>query len=214
MKKIFFFLLLAPVMAKDVFATEWATYYIYVQKDYLQGPWKRADWLGQLDSYQYLHPQQFEELFGSEPISLASSIFSHLREETPERYAFQSTLTISGDTVIIQTPGSVADFDAVKNELTASFVLNNFSVVKIIRQGKAALYGLKDITVPYMDLVFPGGKETLLFRPDSITADTAASGAPAQPAVKGQPGNKLSAGLIVSVIMNILLAALLLRKRK
>ena len=49
----------------------------------------------------------------------------------------------------------ITDFDAVKNELTASYIINNFTAVKIIQQNRIGVYILKDVTVPYMDLVLP-----------------------------------------------------------
>lgn len=213
MKKAVFFLLFFFIVAQKSVATEWLTYYVYVQKEYLQGPWKRADLLGQ-DSYAYLHAQQYEELFGSEPVSLANAILKHLREETPERYTFQSTLVATGDTVVIQTRDTITDFEAVRNELVASLLLNNFSTVKIIQPGSAAFYGLQDISVPYMDLVFPSGREVPLMQsPDSLQSDINTSARQSPPAAGKSPGNKLSLWLILSVIINILLVVLLLRKR-
>jgi hypothetical protein len=214
MKKLFLAILLSFAIGQKSFATEWLTYYIYIQKDYLQGPWTRAELLGK-SNYEYLHPKQFEELFGSESISLANAILDHLRAETPERYAFRSTLALSADTVVIQTPDDIEGFDAVKNELAASFILNHFSAVKIIRRGKAALYGLKDITVPYMDLVLPG--ETAIpprQKPDSIQAGIQAPAKPVQAIPQEKTGNKIAPWLILSLLVNLVVAILLLRRKK
>ncbi|MET0393800.1 MAG: hypothetical protein ABW019_11700 [Chitinophagaceae bacterium] len=212
MKKIVLFLLLAFGAAKSSLATEWAWYYIYVQKEYIQGPWTRADLLGKRDDYAYLHPQPFEELFGSEQQDLVNAIFRHLREETPERYTFRSSLSVSVDTVVIRTEDSIPDFDAVKNELVASFVLNNFAAVKIIQPGKVSLYRLGDLTVPYMDLVLPATGQAHQSS-DNVQIDTAALN-PAIETTPEKPEKKLPVWLILSVGLNlVLIMFLLLRKR-
>lgn len=211
MKKIFL-LLLSFTIVKTSLATEWAWYYIYVQKEYIQGPWIRADVFAGRDNYAYLHPQQFEELFGSEPGQLAHSIFSHLREETPERYGFRATVAVAGDTVIVQTQDAIKEFDAVKNELTASFVLNNFRAVKIIQPGKVSLYGFGDLTVPYMDLVVPAQGPPIPKTENIRNEEPAPDPATGEP-IPGKTGKKWSVWVILSLLLNSVLAILLLRKR-
>src|SRR5258705_12783018 len=106
-------IILFLTLGQMCFATEWAWYYIYVQTDYIQGPWTRTDVLGRSGSYKYLHPKQFEELFGSEGIDLANAIFRHLQKETesPKLYKFKCSLSLSADTVVIQTKEAITDLD-------------------------------------------------------------------------------------------------------
>lgn len=212
MKKCFVFLLLCFAITKNSLATEWAWYYIYVQKEYIQGPWTRADLLSQRDDYAYLHPQQFEELYGADEEQMVLSIFGHLREETPERYTFRSSLSVSMDTVIIRSEDTIPDYDAVKNELIASFVLNHFKTVKIIQPGKVSLYGLRDLTVPYMDLVLPVARAAFQNR-DSVRNDTPAADQAINEPVPGKTAKKWPVWLILSLLLNFVLVVLLLRKR-
>lgn len=155
MKRIFTMIFFLTI-GKVCFATEWAVYYIYVQTEYTQGPWIRTKILDKSGGYKYLYPKRHEELFGSEAIELANAIYSHLKKETehPELYKFQCSLSLLADTVVIQTEEVLPDLNAIKNELTASFTLNSFAAVKIIQHNKKIVYQLKDISIPYMDLVF------------------------------------------------------------
>src|SRR5205809_7734335 len=96
-------IILFLTIKQNIFVTDWVWYYIYIQVDYPQGPWTRTDILDKSGSYKYLHPKQFEELFGTEKEDLANAILAHLRKETPDRYKFNCTLSLSSDTVVIQT---------------------------------------------------------------------------------------------------------------
>jgi hypothetical protein len=205
-------ILLFVIAGQKSFATDWAWYYIYVQTDYIQGPWTRMDVLDKSGSYTYLHPKQFEELFGTESIDLANAIFSHLQKESPKRYTFNSALSLLSDTVVIQVKDSIPDFDAVKNELTASYTLNNFPAVKIVQGGKTDVYTLRDVSVPYMDLIFPAYAETdTLSQKDTVSAISI----PEVPIEQEpQSENKIPAWLILSAIINVILIILLLRKVK
>jgi len=72
-------LLFCLVISQCAFATEWFWYYVYVQTEYPQGPWTRTDILGKYDSYEYLHPLQFNGLFGTSDSreDIANEIFRH-----------------------------------------------------------------------------------------------------------------------------------------
>lgn len=155
MKQILLTLLLFIAIGQNCPATEWGTYFVYIQTDYPQGPWIRTSILDKSGSYTYLYPKKHEDLFGSEGKDLAIAIFNHLKKDTehPESYNFQYTLSLVADTVVIQTK-IITDLEAIKNELIASFTLNSFKAIKIIEQGKTIIYQLKDISIPYMDLVF------------------------------------------------------------
>lgn len=211
------------------FATDWAWYYVYVQTDYVQGPWLRASDIYKTGKDTYLHPEQFEDLFGSEADDLVNAIYGHLKKLSPARYKFSSTLSLANDTVIMQVNGKITEFDAVRNELVASFTLNGFPAVKIIQQGKAHVYMLKDITVPYMDLVLPGhvairtAKEEPVKKTskDSVPAThTEAPPVTLKPAAVQQPEeehshNSAPAWLMISVAANVgLIGYILLRKKR
>lgn len=187
----------------------------------MQGPWTRTDVLDKSGSYKYLHPKNYEELFGFEGIDLANAIFSHLQKETenPKLYKFKYSLSLSSDTVVIQTRETIADLDANKDELTASFTLNSFIAVKIIQPDKTTVYELKDISIPYMDLVFPLSSTV---KPDTLTAenaenrksDTLTSASTTAGSTDEQPENKISTWLIISIIINLVLTVLLIRRKK
>lgn len=211
---IIFFL---TTIGQTAFATDWFWYYIYVQTEYIQGPWTRTNILDKSGSYTYLQPKQFEELFSisGDGQDIAEAIFTHLKKETPSRYKFSYILSISKDTVIIKTKDTIADFDAVKNELTASFTLNNFHAVKIIQRNKTNLFVIEDITVPYMDLVFPVSATTKANQPlDSLQKDTLISTHKSETKTQEEPRNKVSVWLIISLIINLVLTFVLLRQKK
>ena len=196
------------------FATEWDLYYIYIQRDYIEGTWLRADLLDKSD-YKYLHPKQFGGYYGMQGDGLAEDIVTHLKEETPNRYKFQYNISVLKDTVIINTTDSIADFDAVKNELTASFIMNNFNTVTIIQKGKALSFHLEDISVPYMDLVFPkkimpADEEDI----DSLQKDSVKIINNETLASSKKYDNKILIGLIISIIGNLILGGLLLGKKR
>lgn len=187
------------------FATEWASIYVYKQQEYLQGAWIRTTLFDTKNSYQYLHPVLFEDLLGSDNDQLAHAIFRHLVDGSPKRYHFNGKLTLSGDTVILSTKDSIPEFDAVRNETTASFVLNGFKAVRIIHAKGTGTFALQDISVPLMDLVLPGEKKPL---PDSTTSPAPAP-VPEMPSTTQRPNYQL----IISMVVNALLLILLVRKR-
>ncbi len=211
---IIFFL----IIGQSIFATDWFTYFIYVQKEYIQGAWIREDILERSTGYNYLEPKQFEELFNisGDGIDMANAILSHLKEENPERYKFKCDLSVSKDTIIIQTNDTITDFDAVKNELTASYIINSFTAVKIIQQNRIGVYLLKDITVPYMDLVLPN-QASRRIQTDTNQGNTGEDSLTTQktpPLTTGQPKNRVSIWLIISLVLNLLLIVWLIRNKK
>ncbi|MES2429994.1 MAG: hypothetical protein V4556_03595 [Bacteroidota bacterium] len=211
MKKLLLILFLS--IGIKSFATEWASFYVYVQQEYVQGPWKRTDVLNQSGSNQYLHALQFEELFGTEPMQLASSIFSHLKAFTPERYKFNPTISIFEDTVIIKTKDSIAYLDAVKNELVASFMLNDFKGVKIIQGNNVQLFLLKDISVPYMDLISPS-TPIIIPANDSLQKDGIIEVNPPINLTSKKTLDKNYIWMILSVGLNLILIILLITKQR
>jgi hypothetical protein len=205
------------IIGQSAFAKDWFSYYIYIQKEYIQGPWLRTDILDKTGNYTYLQPKQFEELFSisGDGQEIADAILAHLKKETPGRYKFKYTLSISKDTVIIKTQDTISDFEAVKNELTASFTLNSFSAVKITQCSKAKIFLLKDITVPYMDLIFPNQIAIQMSQSqDSLQKDTLTSALKTETLINEQSENKVSIWLIISLTINLVLTFVLLRRRK
>jgi len=207
--------LLSFTIGQKCFATEWATYYVYIQTEYVQGPWSRTDLLNQSGSYIYLDPKEVEDLLGSDNDQLASAILSHLQKATPERYKFKSSLSTLADTVIITTKDSIADFDAVKNELVASFTLNSYNMVKIIQKGKVQSFQLKDISVPYMDLVFhPLIQPKAAISKDTITSDSSHIAPTTLTAKNVQTKNTFFIWLSISALLNLIFILLLIKKKK
>ena len=155
-------------------------------------------------------------------MDVANAILSHLKEETPKRYNFKCTLSLSGDTAVIQTKDAIKDFDAVMNELTASYTLNSFAAVRIIQHNKSSLFRLGDISVPYMDLVFHP-KEVIRTDPPvhsvqekihEETRDSTALPIETKALTVEQPENKMSVWLIISIMVNLVLLVLIVRQRK
>lgn len=155
MKKLILAALLT-LFSYHCFATETFQYYIYVQTTYSQGFWARANLLKGVDQF-YLANKQYEDLFRltGDGEDVAKAIVQHLKEEKPMRYNFSFTIKIEDNVVVFSTKSQISDFDAVKNELTVSFILNNFRAVKIVQGKNSKIYYLKDVSIPYMDLVLP-----------------------------------------------------------
>ncbi|MFZ1800463.1 MAG: hypothetical protein WAU24_11420 [Chitinophagaceae bacterium] len=214
-------IILFLTIGQNCFATEWLTYFIYIQTEYIQGPWTRTTIFDKSGSYIYLHPKEFEELFGSEGIDLANAIFNHLQKETesPKLYKFTYSLSLASDTVVIRTKETIVKLDAIKNELIASFTLNSFSAVKIIQPNKTTLYQIKDISIPYMDLVFPAESNMktdnqAFVQTDSIKNDTLNSTTTTETLSNTEPEDKISIWLFISIIINLVLTVLIVRKKK
>ena len=217
MKRLFACLLFLVILL-NARATESCSYYIYVQMEYTQGSWIRADQLLK-SNYRYLHPKLFEELFGSEDMDFVQAVFRHLRLENAHRYGFKSDLSLSRDTVVIQTAAEIPEFEAVKNELVASYLLNGFAALKWMRKDQIAIYGLKDISVPYMDLVMPRQKDSPDKRSpnhDSLAPQTDSSGGNEMDSREGHKSRTWSLftwPLVFSVLLNFLLFMFIVFKK-
>ncbi|HEY8934205.1 MAG TPA: hypothetical protein VIM65_03260 [Cyclobacteriaceae bacterium] len=118
------------------------------------------------------------------------------------------------DTVVIETKETIADLDAIENELTASFTLNNFIAVKIIQPDKTTLFQLKDISIPYMDLVFPADSMMKADTKTLVKSDTLTSAPTTEFLTNKQPENEIPIWLIISITLNLVLTVLLVRKKK
>lgn len=136
----------------SVNATEWLTYYVYFETEYIQGTWARVD-LIEKSEYKYLAPKAFEGLFGSEDVDLINTIISKLKENNPKIYNWTYDLTVKNDTVILNSKGLDSQNETVKNEITATLTLNNFKAVQFIFDNKQEVLTLENLTLPYFDLI-------------------------------------------------------------
>ena len=84
----------------NIRATHTLTYYVYVETEYTQGPWTRANLIDAWQ-YRYLAAEVHEDLFGSEATDLVNKLLSRLKEKKPEIYNWSYELTIQGDSVFI-----------------------------------------------------------------------------------------------------------------
>ena len=212
---ILFFL----TIAQNCFATEWAWYYVYVQTEYVQGPWTRTTVFDKFENYKYLSAKPCEDLFGSESIDMVTAILGHLQKESehPALYKFKYDLSVVADTVVIKTGGAIPDFNEIKNELIASFTLNSFAAVRFIQGGKTTMYKLEDISIPYMDLVAGAREQSVTTEKRAEVeiqqTDTATITTRPQVSRDKDQGNPLFFWLILSAIINLLLIVLLVRKK-
>jgi len=165
MKKTF--TILALILALNANATNWLTYYVYHETEYIQGPWSRIDILEKSD-YKYLSPQAYEDLLGSERIDLVNKIFFHLKEQKPEVYTWDYELSLYGDTVIFSTEEVIEHIEIIKNELTASLTLNGFEAVVFQIGNKKETMTIFDLTLPYFDLVNSKNSELLTVQKKTV----------------------------------------------
>ena len=200
------------IFGQHCYATNEGWFYIYKETEYPQGPWTRTNILEQSGSYKYLEPKQFEELLGSEKNQLANYIFYHLQRETenPKLYKFKNFISISLDTVILQSNEIIPEFEKIKNELVASFTLNNFTALKVIQGKTTRIYKLSDITIPYMDLVYYSNQS--LSKNDDRKTDSTSINMTQRTDSFGK--NKFLTLLILSFGLNIIFITFILLKRK
>ncbi|MFT5253353.1 MAG: hypothetical protein ACI87N_002386 [Flavobacteriales bacterium] len=195
-------------------ATQWLTYYVYFETEYIQGTWTRADILAKSD-YKYLAPEAFEDLLGSEDGDLINKLFSRLKEKKPNTYNWRYDLTIQNDTVILTPKGKIEQWATVKNEITATLILNNFKAVTFDFEDTHKTLTITDLTLPYFDLIETKNKDIKIVEP--ITTDkTVAEKLTETTQTKEVPAkedNSLTILLIISVILNLGLIGLLIFKR-
>lgn len=137
-------------------ATHSLQYFVYMEDEYVQGPWDYAE---QLQPYtlRFLRPVMFVETFGTELLDVPLSIMNHLAENRPDHYKWKWTLRIAGDTIVVETRDKIPDFHIVRNEVALSMIAQGlFNYVRFRSPGQAITVGKKDVDIPYFDLVFPG----------------------------------------------------------
>ena len=145
----FFFLLFLSV--RPCSATHDLQYFIYVQDEYVQGPWRHAE-----NVVEYLRPITFTELFGSEPLDVPLSVFKHLAVNRPDDYQWERQLHVAGDTLMIDVGGAIPNFDRVRNEVTLSMTSQSvFRHVRFRSADRDVTFSEEDVELPYFELVFP-----------------------------------------------------------
>ena len=140
------------ILALNVGATHWITYYVYHETAYVQGPWLRTNILNQSD-YRYLNAELHEGLFGTVESDLVDALFSKLKENKPEVYNWKYDLAFEGDTVLFTSKSIIQSQETVKNELTATLIFNHFKAVTFNFNGKTETWTLAELTIPYFDLI-------------------------------------------------------------
>jgi hypothetical protein len=133
-------------------ATHWLTYYIYLETEYIQGPWQRIDILEE-SNYKYLAPKAYENLFGSIPNDMVKTMIENLRENKPNIYNWNYEIDVHGDSVILIVNDKIAHYVTIKNEITATLTLNGFSGVTFRTPNQVETMTLDDLTLPYFDLI-------------------------------------------------------------
>jgi len=130
--------------------------------------------------------------------------------ESPNLYKFKNSLSVSFDTVILQSNEIITDFEKIKNELVASFTLNNFTAIKVIQGKTIRIYKLSDITIPYMDLVYYSN-QSLSKNVDNKNDSTSIK---MTQKTDNSSKNKFSTLLILSLGLNIIFITFIMLKRK
>ncbi|MBL0913790.1 MAG: hypothetical protein IBJ09_15600 [Bacteroidia bacterium] len=204
--KILFSILALFAISLPSFATEWLTYYVYVETGYTQGPWTRAELLGESE-YRYLAAEPYEDLFGSGELQLAEKLLARLKSKKPDLYAWRYELSVQGDTVVLTTKDPLKNEETVKNEITATLTFNGFKAVSFRIAGRSETLTDRDLTIPYFDLV------------SKQPSAEAVPATPEEPAVQKQSDvepmetkGPAKTWLLISVAANLVLVVLLVRK--
>lgn len=188
-------------------ATNWLTYYVYFETEYIQGPWTRTDLLEESE-YKYLAPEVFEDNFGSIDSDIVNKMLSHLKERKPDLYNWSYDLTFQGDTVVLSSKEKIENFETIKNEITATLTLNNFKAVTFKFPDKSETLIIDDLTLPYFDLVTNTPRESQAEETPEIVKKTAIGDKP------HKDGNPLTIWLIISAIINSVLIGILIFRSK
>ena len=210
--------ILSLIISLNANATHWLTYYVYFETEYIQGTWTRTDIL-EKSEYKYLAPEAFEDLFGSEDKDLINKLISRLKEKKPNTYNWNYDLTIQNDTVILTPKRKIEQLETVKNEITATLILNNFNAVTFDFEDTQETLTLADLTLPYFDLIETEKKDIKeVEMAEAMTTDkTEAEKLIETRQTKEMPAkddNSLTILLIISSILNLGLIGLLIFKRR
>ena len=135
----------------NALATHYLGFYVYVERQYVQGPWQRVNLFNKQEN-SYLEPHFHEDLLGSLDDDLISVLMAHLKEHSPQFYQWSYELHVVEDTVFINTFERVDNFERVVNEITATLVLNGFNTVCFSKMPVPNEFTINDISIPYFDL--------------------------------------------------------------
>lgn len=201
-----FFTILTLTISLNSFATEWLTYYVYFETEYIQGTWTRTDILEQ-SNYKYLTVEAYEDLFGSTDEQLVQKFLSRLKDKKPDLYKWTYNLTFQGDTVVITTKEQPQNVKTIKNEIIATLTFNNFKAVTFNFGDTSETLTNNDLTLPYFDLI---SKQI------TQTTDTIKKQEPIEQNQTVEPTktkNPLTTWLIISIIFNFGLLGFLTMKK-
>ena len=203
--------ILTLIISLSANATNWVTYYVYFETEYMQGTWTRADIL-ENSEYKYLAPEVFEDLFGSGDEGLINKMMSRLKEKKPKTYDWSYDLTIQNDTVILMLKGKIKQLATVKNEITATLTLNDFKAVTFDFGDTQETLTLADLTLPYFDLI-ENKKEKI--KVEAVTTDKTEKEKRTETIqTKEKPVNLITISLIISGILNFGLILLIFKRKK
>ena len=184
------------LVSLNVCATHYLGFYVYVERQYSQGPWERVNLFSNQEN-KFLEPHFHEDLLGSLNEDMVKTLLGHLKEHSPELYQWKYDLKINEDTVWINTLGRMDDFERVVNEITATLALNGFKTVCFSKMPLPNVFTIKNVSIPYFDLV----RNNRLVE-DAEIPEVKLSNVSEIKGVEDEK-NKFSLGLIISVILNV-----------
>ena len=206
-------ILLTATLSAD--ATHLLVYYTYHYSGYVQGPWVRQSLLVHGDAY--LHAERHEEYYGTDHESFALALFEHLKTHNRDLYNQEYNFGLSGDTVLISaSTGEILHEE--KNEITATFLMNNYDAVRFTDGSSMDTWTMADITLPFMDL-FTDEAQDMEAEDKIIWEDPEADVIKEDDAEEEEQAEdkplRLNPILLLSLALNgILIGALLLRSKK
>lgn len=150
-KRIKFLTLLFLLLTTPLSSTIWMDYIVYFEREDFMNGYDNRDLYN-----RYLFPKKFSDL-GYSKDYLVSFVLEKLEKDKPEIYKwiFDCKFNIEQQQVTIEISQklSKSQFKTVKNELVTSLIFNEFERVIFKLDKKYVVVTLKDINVPYFDLV-------------------------------------------------------------
>lgn len=192
-------------------ATHLLQFHVYVEREWLQGPWIRTAELG--PAGRYLHPVTHEATLGTTRTQVPGALLAALSGEAPERYRWPFSLDAGWDTVILDLEARPEAWSTVRDEVTASMDAAGWPVTVWRFPGDTLVTHRGDVRLPLLDLTranVPSPEE-----PDAGPGDTAEVSPPGGPeAGPRSPRNteaRLRNGLLFSLALNLLLGLWVVR---
>jgi len=201
-------------------AAHWMTYYVYYETNYEQGPWARQNLLRE-SGFRYLAAEPYQDLFGTESKQWAEKMLSRLQDKKPEIYDWNYDLEIKDNSVFIIPGKNVDALETVKNEITATLVLNGFDSVIFGPSNEQKIWTIDHLSLPFLDLVnpsrMPETERDVMKKEEEYFPDSSDNRQEMQEIESGTNPKKerrsLSVFLMISGILNIILLILLFRKK-